>query len=204
MSVDLLRITEKDTLSAAGVHARAFLTDPYTTFMLKDPQNRSRKLYALMVIVLRYACRYGEVYATPGLEAVAAWLPPGSGYESTWRMIRVGALPLIWRIGLPLIRTYTQVEALAKKVHERNAHDPHWYLSQLGVEPGLQGKGFGQMALKPTLKRMDQDGLDVYLETHNPRALPFYKELGFQLCEEVILPGGGPPMWAMLRKPQRG
>ncbi len=50
------------------MHAHAFLTGPW------DPQNRPHQLYLLMTIVLRYSCLYGEVYATPRMEAVATWL----------------------------------------------------------------------------------------------------------------------------------
>jgi ribosomal protein S18 acetylase RimI-like enzyme len=203
MTSALIRLERKDIPQAAAVHARAFLPDPYTTYALRDIRKRPRQLLDLMGITLRYACSFGEIYATPGMEAVAAWMPPGSGRESYWRMMRVGALPLIWRIGLPVIRSYLQVETITNELHSRYAPEPHWYLSQLGVEPELQGKGYGQRVLLPTLEQIDAEDKMVYLETLNPRALPFYRKLGFQVCEEVQLPNGGPPMWSMLR-PETG
>jgi ribosomal protein S18 acetylase RimI-like enzyme len=198
----LIRLSKKDIPAAAAVHSHAFFLDPYTTYMLKDLKKRPQQLFDLMSLVLRYACRYGEVYATPGMEAVAAWTSPGNGRESSWRMIRVGALPMIWKIGPAVIRSYLQVENFAHALHVHYAPQPHWYLSQLGVEPALQGKGYGQRVLNPTLERIDREGKAVYLETLNPKAIPFYKKLDFQVCEEITLPGDGPPMWAMLRKPQ--
>jgi ribosomal protein S18 acetylase RimI-like enzyme len=203
MSSELLRLDKGDLPAAAAVHARAFLTDPFTTFMLKDQKKRPRQLFDLMALILRYACRYGEVYATPGMEAVAAWIPPGDGHESSWRMIRVGALPMIWKIGPVVIRTYLRVEGLAEEVHTRYITEPHWYLSQVGVEPELQGKGYGLRVLTPTLKRIDGEGKAIYLETLNPRAVPFYQKLGFHVCEVMHLPEGGPPMWSMLREPKK-
>jgi ribosomal protein S18 acetylase RimI-like enzyme len=86
----------------------------------------------------------------------------------------------------------------------RYAPQPHWYLSQLGVEPAIQGQGYGRRILTPTLERIDREAKAVYLETLNPKAILFYENLGFKVREEVILPGGGPPMWAMLRDPQTG
>jgi hypothetical protein len=77
MCEPLIRITDKDIPAAALVHAHAFLTDPYTTYALRDPKKRPHQLYFLMTLMLRHACLYGEVYATPGMEAVAAWMPPG-------------------------------------------------------------------------------------------------------------------------------
>jgi ribosomal protein S18 acetylase RimI-like enzyme len=199
----LFRLTEKDVPTAAAVHMRAFLDDPYTTYILKDIGRRSDQLYSIMALTLRYACRYGEVYATPGMEAVAAWMPPGSEIESNWRMIRVGALPILWILGQTVIRSYMQVEKIAHALRERYTPDSYWYLSQLGVEPHLQGQGYGQQVLSPTLHTIDQQGLPVYLETLNSRAIPFYQKLGFHICEEVILPESGPPLWSMRRDPQK-
>jgi ribosomal protein S18 acetylase RimI-like enzyme len=204
MCEPLIRITDKDIPAAALVHAHAFLTDPYTTYALRDPKKRPHQLYFLMTLMLRHACLYGEVYATPGMEAVAAWMPPGSGRESYWRMLRAGALPVIWRVGPSAIRSYQQVEALTHELHMRYAPQPHWYLSQLGVEPAIQGQGYGRRILTPTLERIDREAKAVYLETLNPKAILFYENLGFKVREEVILPGGGPPMWAILRDPQTG
>jgi ribosomal protein S18 acetylase RimI-like enzyme len=202
MNAALIRISENDIPAAAAVHAHAFLTDPYTIYAFRNPEKRPDQLYFLMRVVLRYACRYGEVYATPGMEAVAAWLPPGSGPETNWRMIRVGALPLIWRAGPSAIRSYRRMETIAQELHTRYAPAPHWYLSQLGVEPALHRQGYGQEILTPTLQRIDREAKAVYLETHNPGAIHFYETLGFRVCEEVTLAGGAPPMWAMVRDPR--
>lgn len=117
-------------------------------------------------------------------------------------MLQVGALGALWRIGPRAIRSYLSVVQLTNVLHERFAPEPHWYLSQLGVEPKFQGQGIGQRLLAPTLERIDQEQMAVYLETLNPKALPFYNKLGFKVCEEVNLPEGGPLMWSMRREPQ--
>jgi len=200
-TTELLRLSAKDIPAAAGVQTRAFLDDPYTHYTLRDYNRRPAQLHALMVLTLRYACRYGEVYATPGMEGVAAWIPPGVEPETNWHMIRVGALPIIWKVGPRVIHSYLVVERLAHELRERHLSGSHWYLSQMGVEPRLQGQGYGHRVLSPTLRTIDRQGLAVYLETLNPKAIPFYQSLGFQVCEEVSLPEGGPPMWSMRRNP---
>jgi ribosomal protein S18 acetylase RimI-like enzyme len=200
----IIRLNIEEIPAAAAVHTHAFLTDPYTVYLLKDDHKRPRQLFAILELGLRYCCRYGEVYATPGMEAIAAWMPPGQGHESSWRMIRSGALPVFWSLGLPVIRSYLQIDALAEEMQKRHIRGAHWYLSQLAVEPELQGKGYGHQVLAPTLERIDDDGQAAYLETLNPKAIPFYQKLGFQICEEINLPEGGPPMWSMLREPIKG
>jgi ribosomal protein S18 acetylase RimI-like enzyme len=204
MSSDLIRLKWEDMPAAAEMQTRAFLQDPMPTYMLTDVNKRPRQLFDMMLITLRYSCRYGEVYATPGMEAVAAWMPPGNEHESPWRMVRVGALGLIWSLGLPTIRSYQGIEELAHHMRSRCITKPHWYLSQLAVEPALQGRGYGRRLLTPTLKRIDGEGKAVCLETLNPKAIPFYQKLGFQVCEEAHLPKDGPPIWSMLREPQSG
>ena len=179
MSPDLIRLKWEDTPAAAAMQTRAFLQDPFTTYMLKDVSKRPRQLFGLTLITMRYSCRYGELYATPGMEAVAAWSLPGNEHESPWRMIRAGALAVIPSLGFAVIRSYLRIQELAHKICIRYINEPHWYLSQLAVEPELQGKGYGQRVLTPTLQRIDGEGKAAYLETLNPRAVPFYQKLGF-------------------------
>ncbi len=200
-SIFLLK--EEDILTAAGVHARAFMDDPFTIYALQNEKRRLEQITFLLALTLRYAVIYGRVYATPNLEGVAAWIPPNSPRESIWRMLRVGALEALWRVGQRAIRSYMSIVKLTDRLHARYAPEPHWYLSQVGVEPNLQGQGVGQRLLTPTLEQIDQEQKAAYLETMNPKALPFYTKLDFKICEEVILPAGGPPMWVMRREPQQ-
>ena len=190
MSPDLIRLKWEDMPAAAAVQTRAFLQDPFTIYMLTDVDKRPRQLFGLTLITLRYSCRYGELYATPGMEAVAAWMPPGNERESPWRMIKGRCIAGHSKLGLAVIRSYLRMEEVAHKMRIRYITEPHWYLSQLGVEPELQGKGYGQRVLTPTLQRIDGEGKAAYLETLNPRAVPFYQKLGFQVCEEAHLPDG--------------
>ncbi|MGA9398392.1 MAG: GNAT family N-acetyltransferase [Anaerolineaceae bacterium] len=198
----IIFLKNEDIPAAAGVYTRAFLGDPFTIYTLCNEKRRVEQLFFLMALTLRYSVRYGEVYATQGMEGVAAWIPPDSPRESNWRMLQVGALGALWRIGPRAIKAYLVVMRLTDKLHERFAPEPHWYLSQLGVEPNLQGQGFGQRLLAPTLERIDHAQAAVYLETLNPKAIPFYNKLGFKVCEEVSLPEDGPLIWSMRRDPQ--
>ena len=56
----------------------------------------------------------------------------------------------------------------------------------------------GARLLAPVLARCDRDGLPAYLESSNPRNLPFYERHGFVRRTAVPLPSGCPlvtPMW---------
>ena len=56
---------------------------------------------------------------------------------------------------------------------------PHWYLPWLGVRPGLSGRGLGAELLRRGLAEVDRSGLPAYIETPNPRTVPFYERHGF-------------------------
>ena len=53
-------------------------------------------------------------------------------------------------------------QRIAEGKHPR---EPHWYLALLGVDPALQGRGFGPHLMQPVLDRCDSDRLPAYLET---------------------------------------
>src|SRR5262245_4023523 len=77
-------------------------------------------------------------------------------------------------------------------------HHPHWYLATIGVEPYLQGKGFGSRLLTETLKRCDRERMPAYLESSNPANAALYQRFGFEGLG-VIRVGHSPPMVPMLR-----
>ena len=58
--------------------------------------------------------------------------------------------------------------------------DPHWYLPWLGVDGARQGAGLGADLLRQCLMRVDADHSPAFLETPNPRTVPFYERHGFE------------------------
>ena len=97
------------------------------------------------------------------------------------------------RAGLELGRT---LEA----VHERR---PHWYLAIVGTDPVHQGHGIGSALLAPVLEQCDREGSLAYLESSKEVNIRFYERHGFEVTQEVRIPGG-PVMWPMLRIPRAG
>jgi GNAT superfamily N-acetyltransferase len=78
---------------------------------------------------------------------------------------------------------------------------PHWYLPWFGVDGAQQGKGLGGELLRNCLDVVDQDHMPAYLESPNPRNLPFYERNGFEVIG-VSQAGACPPVYSMLRAPQ--
>jgi ribosomal protein S18 acetylase RimI-like enzyme len=150
----------------------------------------------------RYCLPCGEVYATEGVDGVAAWLPPGkTRLTNYWHMLRSGMLlaPLKARPAefsrLMALRAYTEA------AHERLAPERHWYLFVLGTAPERQGQGIGGALMSPVLARADAEKMPCYLETQYERNLSFYERHGFEVVETGSVPDHGPRFWSMLRKP---
>lgn len=74
---------------------------------------------------------------------------------------------------------------------------PYHYLQFLAVHPHHQGGGLGRMLVLHGQRRAEAAGQGVYLESTNPRNLPFYGSLGFGQGAAVALEPDGPPMWPM-------
>ena len=95
------------------------------------------------------------------------------------------------------MRSYETVEKIKK------AADPgrHWLLMFLGVDPDRQCQGLGGKLMLPILERADREKTSCYLESMNERNLSFYRRFGFEVTGEAQIPGGGPNVWAMCRRP---
>ncbi|WIG59532.1 MAG: hypothetical protein OJF49_002279 [Ktedonobacterales bacterium] len=199
-SPDLLRISAPDAASrVAALLARAFQYDPLMCYVIPNAEQRQRLLPYLISLNVRYAMLYGEVYATQGFEGVAVWLPPGRTAMTPWRMAHAGMFAAPLKMPWPALRRLARVGAHTASLHERCAPGPHWYLSQIGVEPSRQRQGIGSRLLAPMSARIDAAGLPCYLETENPANVPFYQRHGFRVVAESAARGGGPRVYSMLR-----
>lgn len=197
----LRRVGATDGARVAALLARAFLDDPEMVYAFPDAARRAHILPWLIGLNARYALRYGEVYATAGWEGAALWLGPGQTRFTVWRVARAGMLAAPLRLGWSAIRRLAALGGRAAGLHERHAPGPHWYLSQIGVEPAHQRQGIASRLLRPALARCDADRVPCYLETANPANLAIYRRFGFTVVGEAQPRDGIPGLWALRREP---
>jgi ribosomal protein S18 acetylase RimI-like enzyme len=195
----LRRATLGDARRIALVLARAFQDDPLMRYTIPDVAQRRQLLPWLIGLNVRYGCRYGEIYATQGYEGAAIWLSPGHTSLTLWRMLRAGMFVAPFRAPWPILRRLARVEGRTRDLHTRYAPGPHWYLSQIGVDPLYQRQGVASRLLRPMLARFDAAGLPCYLETQHAANVAFYQRHGFRVVAEDTTPYGGPQTWVMLR-----
>jgi GNAT superfamily N-acetyltransferase len=145
----------------------------------------------LNLYVLRHG---GTVWTTSGHDGAVAVLPPGA-WELPKTVTGREALQWLRAFGTRLPRA-GKVQRVMEK---RHPHEPHFYIRTVGVRTAMQGQGMGSMLMQPTLERADSAGLPTYIEASTERSATLYERLGFRHLGAFELPGGGPPVWPMLR-----
>lgn len=198
-SVRLATIDEISELAA--VLARAFAHDPFYAWMAGDAPERNQRMRDGWSGILRYGSAHMEqTYTTDDHAGVAIWLPPGHRGPSVIDSLR--QMPALARLaGWGRLRKIGDAMADLEAHRRRHAPSPHFYLSALGVEPDRQGEGVGTALVKPVLDRCDRDRTPAYLETAVARNVLLYERLGFDVVEEIDLPGTDIHGWLMLRAP---
>ncbi|KKM81497.1 hypothetical protein LCGC14_1329250 [marine sediment metagenome] len=58
----------------------------------------------------------------------------------------------------------SSIQKFIEEVHEEIISVEHWYLNELGVDPLFQGNGYGSALMRYMLKKIDKQGLPVYLK----------------------------------------
>jgi GNAT superfamily N-acetyltransferase len=123
----------------------------------------------------------------------ALWLPPGVSPDGK-------ALEKLFKetIAEP---TRSEILSVLEQMDESHPKEEHWHLAVIGVDAAHQGKGVGADLMQHRLATLDAMGVHAYLESSNPRNVPFYQRHGFEIVREIQV-GGSPPVFPMLRTPR--
>jgi GNAT superfamily N-acetyltransferase len=198
-----VRLASTDEIpELAAVLSRAFAHDPFYAWMAGDAPERGQRMQDGWRGILRYGSAHlAHTYTTDDLAGVAIWLPPGLRGPSLLDSLR--QMPALARLsGWGRLRKIGDAMAELEEHRRRHVPSPHFYLSALGVEPGRQGEGIGTALVRPVLDQCDHSGTPAYLETAVARNVLLYERLGFDVVEEIDLPGTDIHGWLMLRRPR--
>jgi ribosomal protein S18 acetylase RimI-like enzyme len=196
------RIDKAGFVPARSALARAFFDYNLMVYAAPNDRRRGRGVSLLYGAILWDCLRYGEVFATRDVNGVSCWLPPQSSAVTFSRQVAGGMLKLPLHFGLRGFNRLVAYDKVAQKLHHDFAHQPHWYLAAIGVEPEQQGRGLGGALMQPILQRADAERLPCYLETHHESNVRLYQRHGFEITCHTAVPGHPIAVWAMLRKPR--
>jgi ribosomal protein S18 acetylase RimI-like enzyme len=197
------KIMPHDIERACEVAGSAFQDDPTSIFVYPDENERKEKLMYGFRMIYMYGIKKGITYATSSnLEGMIIWLPPDKIYISTWTMMRYGGFYTMRKVGLKLkaMKRTMAVFGYIESKHKQLVPYDHWYLQNIAVKPEEQRKGYGGQLLSAMFKKIDNEGIPIYLETNKEENLPFYQKYGFEILEHEIIPNTNVPVWCMLRK----
>jgi ribosomal protein S18 acetylase RimI-like enzyme len=194
---DIRKLGADDVPTIARALARAFDDDPIMNWVFPSDSRRPARLEAAFALYLRRVwLPEEECYGADRLFGAALWLPPGKWNISLGRQVRL--LPSMISVNGRDLPRLLRVLHMMETAHPE---EPHYYLAVLGVEPELQGRGFGSALMQPVLARCDRERIPAYLESSKRRNVALYERHGFRVVEEMKLPNDGPPLWRMWREP---
>jgi GNAT superfamily N-acetyltransferase len=168
----------------------AFADDPVERWLWPDAAQYVAHFPAFVEAFAGRAFEHATVWALGEFSAVALWLAPGSEPDGD-AIIRVLSETVS-------ADKHADTFAVLEQMSKDHPAFPHWYLPWLAVEGGAQGEGLGGELLRRCLAQVDESRLPAFLETPNPRTVPFYERHGFHVTA-VAQVGACPPMTLMLR-----
>jgi GNAT superfamily N-acetyltransferase len=190
-AASIAQVRAEDRSRAIATIVSAFVDDPVERWLFPDLE-QYRANFGEFVAAFAGEAFDRETVWTLGdhFHAVALWLAPGATVdEATIAAVLTDAV------------ADERHEDLFSVLEQMDAAHPtftHWYLPWLGVAPEAQGNGSGGQLLVHGLAIADDDHLPVFLETPNPRTIPFYSRHGFSVTAESRA-GSCPPVTSMLR-----
>lgn len=196
----------KDELIVARTSlARAFDADPLFQFLFPREKQRRRWLDIIMAGTIAETLADNHVFVPTS--------PAGGPAVGVMAIVPPNAYPtpssrdwqFIWNrrerpsFSLPPFRLLRSAFPALSAIRKLHIKQPHYYLQTVGVHPDHKGKGVGGLFMRELCDMADQAGVAAYLETSNPANLGFYRRFRFEELDRLDTPGGGPPIWTMLR-----
>jgi GNAT superfamily N-acetyltransferase len=202
MEISVAKLQGDQIEGAAELLAQAFNDQPFGRFWEPDPKRRMLILHERFLRFVRYCYTLGEPYVTADeLAGVALWMPPHATQITVEQEREFGLDELPEIFGEEAFARYRPLRDLLNELHGRDMRGPHWYLPIIGVDPSRQGTGVGSALLRTGLARADEWRLPCYLDTGQPRNVPFYERHGFNIFTHGVEPVSTLPYWTFRRNP---
>jgi GNAT superfamily N-acetyltransferase len=199
---DVRYATEQDAGVLSAILAAAFYDDPVTSWVFPEQTARPAQLGAVFFgLVSAFLPDWGTVHLLDDASA-SCWRAPGFDHSHTEGASGGDSDQAPSGFSLPA-DTMERLRIVGVAVASAHPSTPHWYLNVLGTRPERQGEGLGARVLDPVLSICDSEGVPAYLESSNPRNMPFYRRLGFEASGQITIPDG-PSLYPMWRQPGGG
>jgi GNAT superfamily N-acetyltransferase len=189
---DFTVLREGEEQRALDVLVTAFTADPVIRWLYPAATDYLTHFPAFLRAFGGNALTSRTVWRLGDFEAVAMWFPPHVEPDGG------AVIAEITQSVHP--DKHLDCFAVLKQMDAAHPTFPHWYLPWFGVDGARQGRGLGGELMRHCLRFVDRDHLPAYLESPNPRNIPFYERHGFEITA-VSQAGACPPVYSMLRAP---
>lgn len=192
-------MAESPAIKTADAKTRAAVVNTIFLGFAADPMARwtlpeaSKYIEAMPPFIEAFGGRafeHGTAFYTEGFGAAALWLPPGVEPDEAamGRVFEANMSPDVAE----------DFGGVLEGMARYHPHEPHWYLPLIAADQQWIGKGLGALLMRHALRRCDEEHMPAYLESSNPRNIPFYERFGFRVIGEIQC-GSAPLMTPMLR-----
>lgn len=195
MTIPIVKIANKsDETTVIDALKLAFVADPATRWVWPGTQKYLSNFSIFAKAFGGKAFAYKSAHYIGNYSGAALWLPPN---------VHPDLEELI-----ALLQSSGSEEAkndgpqVFEKMGSYHPKEPHWYLPLLGIDPLYHGKGLGSALMQHAIVVCDLDENFAYLESSNPKSIPFYERHGFELLGKIQV-NTSPPIFPMLRKPHK-
>ncbi len=190
MAPEFVNVSDGERNRAIATLVLAFSADPIMRWLYPEPTRYVTAFPELLVAFGGASFAEETVWGLGDFSAVALWMRPGVDPDGPATVAHLEATVLGDRLD----------EMLAMLGQMDGAHPttPLWYLPWFGTDCHRQGEGMGSQLMRGCLAIVDRDHLPAYLDSTNPRNVPFYERNGFEVAAESQA-GSSPPIISMLR-----
>jgi ribosomal protein S18 acetylase RimI-like enzyme len=190
-SVKVRTMGVDDENQAIDTVVLAFAGDPMTRWVWPEAHQYMAAMPKVARAFAGAAFAQGSAFCSEKYVGAGLWLRPGaqSDEERLLELMKSTASPDRRDAALGVFEqmaTYHPEEA-------------HWYLPLIGVDPAHQGQGHGDALMRHAIEQIDCEKAPAYLESSNPRNIPFYRRYGFEELG-AIQAGSSPTLIPMLRR----
>jgi ribosomal protein S18 acetylase RimI-like enzyme len=193
LDVDVTRVSEVDRPRAIGTLVLAFTADPFVRWIYPQAAQYLTQFPRALQAFGGIAFGHEGVWQLRDFAAVALWLPPGVEPDGD-------ATVSLFKATVDS-RKFDDLLGVFAQMEEAHPATQLWYLPWFGVDCAVQGQGLGSQLLTPCLEIVDREHLPAYLDSTNPRNIPFYQRHGFEVTGQWQA-GDSPPIISMLREPR--
>jgi GNAT superfamily N-acetyltransferase len=184
-------VSDTDRERAVATLTSAFVADPAERWLYPDAHDYLSRFPIFVEAFGGRAFDERTAWQSGEFAAVSLWLPPGAEAdgEATVEVLTDTVSATL----------HNDLFDVLGQMAEAHPSYPHWYLPWFGVDAARQGSGLGGQLLAHCLAVVDEARQPAYLESTNPRNVPFYERHGFEVTGTAQ--AGSSPIMVLMARP---